>query len=75
MAQSVERLALGLGSGHDLTAHEFESCVGLCADSAEPGWDSLSLALSLHPYPAFPNSLSLSKEINLKKKKFHDFTF
>ena len=25
------------GSGHDLTACEFKPCVGLCADSSEPG--------------------------------------
>ena len=25
------------GSGHDLTAHEFEPRVGLCADSSETG--------------------------------------
>ena len=33
---------------------EFEPCVGLRTDSAKPAWDSLSL--------------SLSKQINLKKK-------
>ena len=25
------------GSGHDLTVREFKPCVGLCADSSEPG--------------------------------------
>ena len=29
-------LTLDFGSGHDLTVHESESCVGLCADSAKP---------------------------------------
>ena len=35
VAQSVERLTLG--SGHDLAVSEFESRVGVCADSSEPG--------------------------------------
>ena len=42
MAQSVKHLTLDFGSGHDLTVHEFEPCIGLCADSADPVWDSLS---------------------------------
>ena len=29
--------ASDFGSGHDLTVCEFEPCVGLCADSSEPG--------------------------------------
>ena len=33
------------GSDHDFTGPEVESCVGLCADSMEPAWDSLSLPL------------------------------
>ena len=56
-AQSVEHRTLGFSSGHDLTVCEFESCVGLCADGADPAWDSLSL--SLCPTPA--RTLSLSK--------------
>ena len=55
MAQSGERLTLDLGSGHDLTVHEFEPVMGLCTDCAEPAWDSLSLLLVL------PESCSLSK--------------
>ena len=47
MAQSVKHLTLGFGSGHDLTVRGFESCIRLCAESAEPAWDSLSLPLSL----------------------------
>ena len=49
MAQSVKRLTLDLGSGHDLTVHELEPHVRLCA---EPAWD-------IHSYP-----LSLSFQIN-----------
>ena len=58
VAQLVKRLALDFGSGHDLMVREFESRVGLCADSAEPAWDSLSRSLPLS-LPVL--SLSLSK--------------
>ena len=40
----------GFDSGHDLTVCEIEPRVGLCADSVEPDWDSLSFLLSL-PLP------------------------
>ena len=36
VAQSVKRLTLDFGSGHDLTLHEFEPRVGLYAVSVEP---------------------------------------
>ena len=36
MAQTVKQPTLGLGSGRDLTVHEFEPHIRLCADSAEP---------------------------------------
>ena len=49
MAQSVKPLTLDFGSGHDLTVGEFEARLGLCADSAEPAWDSLSPPLSAPP--------------------------
>ena len=62
VAQSVKCLILDFGSGHDLTGHESEPCVGLCADSAEPAWDSLSPSLSAPP-PAlvYPRFLFLSQ--------------
>ena len=45
MAQSVK--GPDFCSGHELTACEIEPHVGLCADSKEPAWDSLSpLSLS-----------------------------
>ena len=56
VAQSIKRLTLDFGSGHDLKIHEFEPHVGLCADSVEPARDSLYLLLSL----LFPCCLSLS---------------
>ena len=59
MAQSVELLTLDFGSGHDLTGCELESRIQLCADSAEPAWDSLSP--SLFVLPLLRLSLSLSK--------------
>ena len=43
VAQLVGRLTLDFSSGHDLTVREFEPHTGLCADNAEPAWDSLSL--------------------------------
>ena len=51
MAQLVKRLTLDFGSGRKCTVHEFEPHIGLCADSVELAWDSLSapplLSLSL----------------------------
>ena len=49
VAQSVKHPTLGFGSGHDLMVHEFGPCIGLCADSEEPAWDSLSLSPSPSP--------------------------
>ena len=46
MAQTVKRLTLNFGLGHDLEVHGIEPRVGLCADNAEPAWDSLSPSLS-----------------------------
>ena len=48
-AQSVKRLTLGFGSGHDLTAGEFEPHIGLCAVSPEAVWDYLSSSVSASP--------------------------
>ena len=63
MAQSVKRPALDFGSGHDLTVCGFEPLIGLCADSVELAWDSLSPLLSVPP--RLVHALSLS---HLKKK-------
>ena len=40
---------------------EFEPCIGLCADSAELAWYSLSPSLPLCPSPAHSLSLSQNK--------------
>ena len=45
--QSVKRPTLDFSSGYDLTVGGFEPLTGLCADSVEPAWDSLSLPLPL----------------------------
>ena len=50
VAQSVKRLTLDFGSGHDLMVCDFKARIGLCANSSEPAWDSLSLSLFL-PLP------------------------
>ena len=70
VAQSVKRLT---GSGHDLTVHELEPRVRLCADSSEPGvcfgfCVSLSLCPSPFPLP-FTSSLKSKENINKNKKK------
>ena len=51
VAQLVKHPTLDFGLGHDFMVHEFEPCIGLCADSVEPAWDSFSLSLSLPPSP------------------------
>ena len=64
MTQSVKHLTLDFSSGHDITVHEFEPHIGLCADSAEPAWDPLSPSLSASPLL----SLSKIKNKNIENK-------
>ena len=52
---------LGFTSGHNLIVREFEVRIGLCADSVDPAWDSLSSSLSAPPVCSLSLSLSLSK--------------
>ena len=63
VAQSVEHPGLGFGSAPDLTVRGIEPRVRLCAHSAEPAWDSLSLSLSrfLSPTHACARSLTHTK--------------
>ena len=68
VTQSVKNPALDFSSGHELTVCGFRAHVGLCASSAEPAWDSLSLPLSLSAPLPLALSLSLSKFINKLKK-------
>ena len=73
MAQPVNLPTLGFGSGHDLTVCEFEPCVSLHADSAEPAWDSLSHPLSARPPPALSVSLSkMNKQNNFEGEFLED---
>ena len=60
----VKHPTLGFGSGHDLTVHELEPSLGLCTDSMEAAWDSVSLPLC--PSPA--HTVSVSFKINKVKK-------
>ena len=50
MTQEVKHPTLDLSSGPDLTVHEFEPRVRLCADGLEPAWDSVSPSLSSPPW-------------------------
>ena len=56
VVQSVKHLTLDFGSDHDLTY------VGLCADSLEPAWESLSPSFCLSSAnTVFTCSLTLSQ--------------
>ena len=61
VAQSVKPLSLGFGSGEDCTVCELEPCIGLCSDSTELAWSSLSLPLPLYGLRALSLALSQNK--------------
>ena len=61
MAESVKHLTLDFGSRHGLMIRGIEPHVGLCADSVEPAWDSLSLSVSAPPLHARALSLKINK--------------
>ena len=63
MAQMVKHPTLNFGLDNDLMVCDFKSCALLCADSAEPAWDSLSPSLSA------PSPLSLSLSLKINKNK------
>ena len=48
-------------SGHDLMVRGIKPHIGLCADSSEPAWDSLSPSLSLPHVHSLSLSLSQNK--------------
>ena len=54
--------ASDFGSGHDLTVCEFEPCIGLCADSLEPGACSGSVSPSLSAPPQLMHALCLCQK-------------
>ena len=62
VAQSVEHLTLGFGSGHDLTVPEFEPHLGLSAVSEEP------TSHPLLPSPSAPPLLALCLTLSFKNK-------
>ena len=49
MAQWVKHPTLDFGSGRDLTVREIKPRIGLCTESEESAWDSLSLSLYVPP--------------------------
>ena len=61
-AQSVKRQTLGFSLGRDLSVCGFEPRIGLCTDSAEPTWGSLSPPAP--PLPSLHCVLSVSLKIN-----------
>ena len=68
MTQSVKCPTFGFGSSHDLMVHEFEPCIRLCTDSAEPASDSLPPPV--YAPPLLTHSFSLKIKLNkLKKNK------
>ena len=69
MVQSVKLATLDFSSGHDLTVCEFESHVGVCTDSSEAAWSSLSPSLCPSPARAHSLSLSLCESLSLKINK------
>ena len=60
MAQSLKHPTLDFSSGHDFTVREFEPHVSLCAECAEPAWDSPSLPVSASPLLMRAHALSVS---------------
>ena len=66
VAQSVKQLTLDFRSGHDLTVHKIELCIGVWAESMKPDWDSLFPSLTASPHPTVL-SLFSNKGINFKK--------
>ena len=64
MALSIKHPTLGFSTGHDLTVCEIEPQVGLCTDSVEPAWDSVSPPLSAYTL------LMLCLKINKLTKMF-----
>ena len=61
VAQSVKHLTLDFSSGHDFMVRAIKPRIKLCADSAEPTWDSLFPSVSAPPLPVLFLSLKINK--------------
>ena len=68
MAQSVKRLTVDVSSGHELTGRGMKPHVGLCA-TARSLLGILFLPLPLSRSCVSSCALSVSKSINIRKKK------
>ena len=66
VAQLVEHPILGF-SGQVLKFPGFEPHIGLCADSREPAWDSLSPSVSAPPPLALTHTHTLSLSLSQNK--------
>ena len=61
VAHLVNCPTIDFGSGHDLMVFEIEPHTWLCADSADPAWDSFSLCPSPAHTCVHSCALSLSQ--------------
>ena len=75
VAQSVECLTLGFGSGHDLTVHGFEPPHQALCGSTEPAWNSLSPSLSIPPPLMCTLTLHLNKHQKLVIFRLYMWSF
>ena len=69
MAQLLKHPTLDFCSSHDLMVSGIKPCVGLCADSMEPAWDSLSPSLSASPLLMLSRAFSFSLSLSLSQNK------
>ena len=71
----MEHPTLDFDSSRDPTVCGFEPRIWLCADNAEPAWDSVSLCLSVSVSLSLsappPLALSLSLSLSLKISKYN----
>ena len=63
----VKRPTLDFGSGHDLLVRGIEPLVGLCADSVEAAWDSVSSSLCPSPAHTLFPPLKINTQTFFKK--------
>ena len=71
VTQSLKPLTHGFSSGQDLAVHQYESNVGLCAESSEPG-ACLRFCVS-KSLSSLPPVLSLSLSLSLLPSKLNKY--